>query len=95
MPGLKHNSLISTIKWADAGYCTVFMPMEVLMYDGNPEPKKIPVWKGWRDPMNGLWRVPLVDKVKNLNTNMRLCREDETIQIFEHTILSTQSAQHR
>jgi hypothetical protein len=67
VPGLKHNSLFSTSKWVNEGYCTVFMPMEVLVYDKNPEPKKIPVWKGWRDPMNGLWRVLLVDKVENLN----------------------------
>jgi hypothetical protein len=29
-----------------------------------------------------------MDKVENLNTDTRLCSKDETIQIFEHKILS-------
>ena len=49
VPTLCHNSLISTSKLADANYHTVFTPDEVLVYDGEVEPTKIPVWKGWRD----------------------------------------------
>jgi hypothetical protein len=81
VPDLKHNSLISTSKWADAGYYTVFTPTEVHVYDGKPEPTKIPVMEGWRDPESGLWRVPLVNNVKNVNTETRLCTAEETAQI--------------
>ena len=46
VPTLRHNSLVSTSKLADANYHTVFTPNAVLIYDGEVEPNKIPVWKG-------------------------------------------------
>ena len=49
VPTLRHNSLVSTSKLADANYHTVFTPNEVLVYDGEVEPNNIPIWKGWRD----------------------------------------------
>ena len=33
VPDLKHNSLISASKFADANYITVLTPTEVLIYD--------------------------------------------------------------
>lgn len=80
--GLKHNSLISTSKCVDVGSYNVFTPTEILVYQGEPKLRKIPVWKRWRDPANGLWRVTLVDKVENINTEMRLCHEKEMLEIF-------------
>jgi len=35
VPDLKHNSLISASKFADANYITLLMPTEVLLYDGE------------------------------------------------------------
>ena len=35
VPELKHNSLISGGKYADANYITVLTPTELLIYDGN------------------------------------------------------------
>ena len=35
VPDLKHNSLISASKFADANYITVLTPTEVLIYDGE------------------------------------------------------------
>ena len=35
VPQLKHNSLISGGKFADANYITVLTPTEVLIYEGN------------------------------------------------------------
>jgi hypothetical protein len=88
VPTLRHNSLISTSKLADANYHTVFTPNEVLVYDGAVEANKVPVWKGWRDSETGLWRVPLVDKVKNLNTDTKVLQQEEMIQAFNERTLS-------
>ena len=35
VPELKHNSLISGGKFADANYITVLTPTELLIYNGN------------------------------------------------------------
>jgi hypothetical protein len=87
VPTLRHNSLISTSKLADANYCTVFTPNEVLVCDGEVEPTKIPIWKGWRDKETGLWRIPLTNDVTNINTQTKLLQCEEMIQAFqEHTL---------
>jgi hypothetical protein len=56
VPELKHNSLISASKFADANYITVLTPTEVLIYDGEGlkiEINKDTVLRGWRD--KDLW----------------------------------------
>ena len=66
VPDLQHNSLLSASKFADAGYVTVLMETEVLIYDKEDYYKSIKtdaVLRGWRDPASGLWRVPLQDEV--------------------------------
>ena len=35
VPDLKHNSLLSLPKFADANYVTVLTPTEILIYDGS------------------------------------------------------------
>ena len=57
VPQLKHNSLISGGKFADANYITVLTPTELLINDGNY--MHISVSKGsilqcWRDTTTGL-----------------------------------------
>ena len=64
VPTLQKNSLISMSKLADENYHTLFTPTEVLIYDGSVDATKTPVWKGWRDPSNGLWRIPLRTKTQ-------------------------------
>ena len=65
VPALKHNSLISGPKFADANYVTVLTPNEVLIYDGNDlkiSTSKDAILRGWRDSTTGLWRIPLEEK---------------------------------
>ena len=62
VPALKHNSLISGSKFADANYITVLTPSEVLIYDGTNLQMTInkeAILRGWRDKPSGLWRIPL------------------------------------
>ena len=62
VPALKHNSLLSGPKFADANYITVLTPEEVLIFDGEDlklSASKEAVLRGWRDIPSGLWRVPL------------------------------------
>jgi hypothetical protein len=62
VPALKHNSLISGPKFADANYITVLTPTEVLIYDGRGlkiSTSKEAIIRGWRDTTSGLWRIPL------------------------------------
>ena len=91
VPTLKHNSLISTSKLADENYYTVFTPTEVLVYDGKISPTKVPVWKGWRDQSTGLWRVPLCDKVENVNTDTALFTSEQMTESFGESINSVQN----
>ena len=62
VPGLKHNSLLSGPKFADANYITLLTPTEVLIYDGQDlkiTTSKEAILRGWRDKPSGLWRIPL------------------------------------
>ena len=57
VPQLKHNSLISRSKFANASYITFLTPTELLIYDGKY--MHISVSKGlilqcWRDTTTGL-----------------------------------------
>lgn len=87
VPALRHNSLISTSKLADEGYHTVFMPDAVLVYDGKVIVHKTPIWTGWQDIATGLWQVPLIPEVQNLNTDTALLNADDMKQAFEERIL--------
>ena len=67
VPDLKHNSLLSASKFADANYTTVLTPTEVLIYDGDDltlQINKEAILRGWREP-SGLWRVPLTTNNNN------------------------------
>ena len=66
VPGLKHNSLISGGKFADANYVTILTPTQVLIYDNNDLTISVncdAILRGWRDKQSGLWRVPLQEGV--------------------------------
>jgi hypothetical protein len=64
LPGLRHNSLISIGKFADASYTTVFYPHGKGVTVHQPVTFKVkllhkPVLRGGRDT-NGLWQMPRV-----------------------------------
>ena len=64
---LKHNSLMSVIKFVDASYITVLTPEEVLIYGGNEVKLRESgqaILTVRRCKTSGPWRVPLKPKVE-------------------------------
>ena len=62
VPSLKHNSLLSASKFADAGYISILTPTEVIILEEDKYAQHVPkeaILRGWRDHATGLWRVPL------------------------------------
>ena len=83
VPDLKHNSLISASKFADANYITVLTPTEVLIYDGEELTMTInkeAILRGWRETA-GLWRVPLSKTTTPIKSEYVLLSKET-----EHTI---------
>ena len=71
VPSLTDNTLISTGKFADANYFTVYDDKEVNIYDGKTAKIYITeeaVLRGYRCTHSKLWRIPLRDTVTNQNT---------------------------
>ena len=67
-PGVSQHSLLSTSKYADANYITIFDRDTVNIYDANDTEitvSKGAILRGWRDPTINLWRIPLVEVVRN------------------------------
>ena len=72
VPSLVENSLLSTSKFADAGYTAIYDENEVNFYDAKTTKITVSagaVLKGWHCPCTNLWRIPLVPIVTNLNTD--------------------------
>ena len=77
VPGIKNDTLVSTSKFADANYISIFDNEEVNIYDANTTKITVSrgsILKGWHDA-NGLWRIPLVPSVKNNNTDTAIVNE--------------------
>ena len=72
-PGVDETLLISTVKFAEAGYVTIFDRDEVNIYDQSDTVitvSRAAILRGWREPgTNDLWRIPLVPVVRNNNTD--------------------------
>ncbi len=71
-PGVTKNSLLSTSKFANANYITIFDKEAVNIYDANETTITImrgAVLRGFKCPTTGMWRIPLVDLVQNNNTD--------------------------
>ncbi len=70
-PGISQDSLLSTSKFADANYITVYDEETVNIYDANNtmiSVSKGAILQGWRN--NDIYRIPqLVDMVRNNNTD--------------------------
>jgi hypothetical protein len=66
------NLLLSTSKFAEAGYTAIYDKDEVNFYDTHTTKTTVladAVLKGWQYPCMNLWRIPLVPFITNLNTD--------------------------
>ncbi len=74
-PGVSQNSLLSTVKFADTNYITIFDKDPVNIYDANNTiitvTKGAILW-GLQDKNSNLWHIPLVRMVRILNNNIVL-----------------------
>jgi hypothetical protein len=74
IPKVQH-SLLSTSKLVEADYVAIYDKQEVNFYDATTTKKLVleeAVLKGWQCPVTKLWRILLVDKPDNLNTDTLL-----------------------
>jgi len=65
-PGITTNSLLSTNKFAEANYITIFDKEEVNIYDVNNTVIAVTrraILRGFKCPGSGLWQISLVDMV--------------------------------
>ncbi len=75
VPALVKNSLLSTNKFAKAGYTVIYDKDEVNFYDARTTKITVSeeaILTGWQCPHQKMWHVPLVPIVTNLNTDMIL-----------------------
>jgi hypothetical protein len=75
VPSLVGNSLLSTVKMVEAGYTAIYDDKEVNFYDTTTTKITVladTILKGWRCPWAKLWHVPLIDNVRNENTDTLL-----------------------
>ena len=71
-PSITMNSLLSTNEFAAPNYITIFDKEEVNIYDANNTIIAVTrgaILQGWKCPTSGLWRIPLVNMVRNNNTD--------------------------
>ena len=63
VPAVKRDSLVSGVKFAEAGYATLLTPEELFIYDGKDLKITVnhdAILQGWREPgPRGMWRIPL------------------------------------
>jgi hypothetical protein len=71
-PGISQHSLLSTGKFADANYITIFDKDMVNIYDANNTIITVfrgAILLGWHNPDINLWKILLVNMVRNNNTD--------------------------
>jgi hypothetical protein len=77
-PGITATSLISTSKFSDAGYTTIFEGDQVNIYDQHDTiitVSRAAILRGWREPEKSeLFRIPLVPVARNNNTETILVK---------------------
>ena len=77
-PGITETSLMSTAKFSNAGYTTIFDGDQVNIYDQHDTVitvSRAAIIRGWREPgTNELFRIPLVPIVRNNNTETILVK---------------------
>jgi hypothetical protein len=75
VPALVETSLLSTNKFAKAGYTVIYDKDELNFYDARTTKITVSekaILTGWGCPHQKMWRVPLVTIVTNLNTDTLL-----------------------
>ena len=78
VPGIKTDSLISMVKFANADYMAVFDKEKVEIFDANNTKVEVTngaILRGWRCKHTRLWQIPLAEKMANDNTDMVLSME--------------------
>ncbi len=81
VPSIQSNSLLSTAKFAKAGYITVFDNKEVNIYDAHNTTSKVlrtAILQGWFDKTANLWQIPLIPVILNSNTDTVLINKPPT-----------------
>ena len=79
-----NNDLMSTGKYANAEHVSIFDEEEVNIYEMSDTTITVSrgsILRGWRDHETGLWRIPLMKNVTNLNTETIGCKSPPTIQL--------------
>ena len=86
VPNLKHNSMMSASKFADAQYITFLTTTEVLVYDYMGDLQRsissTAILIGWGCKHSGPWQVPLTPVILNNNTETMFIDQPNP----EHTI---------
>ena len=80
-PSIESNSLLSTAKFAKAGYITVFDNGEVNIYNAHDTKLIVSrgaILQGWFDKTHNLWQTPLIPVVLNNNTDTVLVNKPPT-----------------
>jgi hypothetical protein len=78
---IESNALLSTAKFAEAGYITIFDNKEVNIYDTHDTTYKVwqaAILRGWFDKTASLWQMPLIPVVLNSNTDTVLVNKPPT-----------------
>ncbi|KAL7476218.1 hypothetical protein ACHAW6_002094 [Cyclotella cf. meneghiniana] len=81
IPTINSNSLLSTAKFATAGYITVFDGKEVNIYNSSNTKvimTREAILRGWFDKDANLWQVPLLPIILNPNTDMAFVTKPPT-----------------
>ncbi len=81
VPSIQSNSLLSTAKFAKAGYITVFDNKEVNIYDVHNTTSKVlqaTILQEWFDKTANLLQIPLIPVVLNSNTDTVLVNKPPT-----------------
>ena len=66
---------------ADAGYLTIFEGKEMNIYDMHNTTYTVSrgsILRGWRCNKTGLWRIFMVEDIKNMNTETVICKTPPT-----------------
>ena len=81
VPALENQSLLSGVKFSEAGYVSACDGEEVNIYDGRTAKITLPeeaLLKGWWCPRTKSWRIPFRSQVVDLNMHI-LVLNDPTV----------------
>ena len=81
VPFIETHSLLSTAKFAQAGFISVFDKEEVNIYNAQNTTLKVSkraILQGWFDKTANLWRIPLIPIVLDNNTDTVLVNKQST-----------------